>query len=371
MAGVIYKGVRATDGRKVQLSATDNPENSAGASILANELGAANGIATLDGSSLVVQEPASTSVSATINSIAKRDGTGDVLVPVTPTSQNAAASKSYTDALTASSRSWKELLLVPEQLTDGVSGGINQAFAAAIAVDLASGDTFIVTDGTTTETFTAVGVVTAAFEFIAGGGISATTANLVAAINTDSVLWSAVAATGLDTYFSPALDPAIVIYRQLPSAANADRCYGTIANAQADVQVLTFGAGTVDYSTLDSMQFDLSSTDPAFQYAGFGRIVGTLIPSETHRAVETSAAYTWDATAELWQQSSTPASSNPAKGSTTYAAAAPSYAEANGLLPSLGDFGYFYKGATDTVYHLFRRSIAAGTLADFGIVEMT
>jgi len=61
----------------------------------------------------------------------------------------------------------------------------------------------------------------------------------------------------------------------------------------------------------------------------------------------------------------------PSKGSAAYAGAAPIYSEANGLLPAVGDFGYFLKGATDTVFHLFRRSVSAGTLVDFGIVEMT
>lgn len=160
MAGVSIKGVRLSDGRKVQLLIADNPQKSDGSILLGNEAGAANGLATLNGSSLVVQEPASTSVSAAINSIVKRDANADVIVPTTPTDSDAAASKSYVDI-------------------------------------------------------------------------------------------------------------------------------------------------------------------------------------------------------------------RPSKGSATYAGAVPTFAEADALLPAVGDFGYFLKGATDTVFHLFRRSLVASTLDDFGIVQLT
>ncbi len=371
MAGVIYKGVRATDGRKAQLTAADSPQNAAGTSVLVNELGAANGIPTLNGSSLVVQNPASASASATPSTIALRDSNGDVIVALTPTAAGAAASKSYVDTLSVQGRSWKELLLVPEQLVAGGAGGISQALLVAIAVDLAPGDTFIITDGSTTETFTGVGAAPAAFQFVAGSGITTTTANLVAAINADSTLWSAVTTTGLGTYFSSPLDPSIVVYRTLATTGNADRVYGVIAGAQSDIQVIQFGSNTFDYAKPTPGQIDLPAADPVTQYAGFGRATAGLLPGETHQTVESSSAYTWDADDAVWQQTSSPASANPSKGSDTYAASAPDYAEANALLPSVGNFGYFYKGATDTVYHLFRRSTVAGTLADFAIVEMT
>ncbi|MGD9730155.1 MAG: hypothetical protein AB7V39_27775, partial [Nitrospiraceae bacterium] len=76
MAGVSVKGIRATDGRKVQLSPADNPENNAGGSINVNELGAVNGIATLDGSSLVVQDPANATATPTASKIPLADGAG-------------------------------------------------------------------------------------------------------------------------------------------------------------------------------------------------------------------------------------------------------------------------------------------------------
>jgi hypothetical protein len=331
--------------------------------------GAASSLATLDGSSLVVENPASADATATANTIPIRDSNGDVIVPATPTALAGATSKQYVDNLAVEGRSWKELLLAPEQLEPGPSGGINQAFLAAIAVDLAVGDTFIITDGSTTETFIGVGGGPAAFDFIAGTGIAATTANLVAAINIDSTLWGAVVTTGLDNYFSSPLDPSFVVHRSTPTTAD-DRAYGVIANAQSDVQIVRYG-GILDYAAANGTQVAFSATDPAIQYAGMGRLFAALTVGETHRTIENNAAYTWDSDDEVWQQTSTPEADNPAKGSAPYAASAPDYAEANALLPSVGDFGYFLKGATDTVFHFFRRSVVASTLTDFGIVEMT
>lgn len=308
MADVITKGVRATDGRKVQVAAADDAVKSDLSALLSNDLGAANGIATLDGSSLVVQEPANTSVPAVASTIAKRDGSGDLTVPPTPGSSTAAASKGYVDSLTTLGRSWKELILVPEQLVAGGTGGINQAFLIALDVDLASGDTFIITDGVVGgglgETFTAVAAAPAAFQFIAGSGITTTLTNLVATINADSTLWNAVLTTGLDSYFSGTNDPQVVIYRQTPSTSNVDRCYGVIASAQSDLQVVNFGASPQDYATTDTLQAALPATDPTTQYAGFGRLFATLFAGETHRAADNSASYTWDGDDQVWQKTS-------------------------------------------------------------------
>jgi len=62
MADVSVKGVRQSDGRKVQLLLADDPKKSDGSDLLGNDLGAPSGIATLDASSLVVQNPASLAV---------------------------------------------------------------------------------------------------------------------------------------------------------------------------------------------------------------------------------------------------------------------------------------------------------------------
>lgn len=65
------------------------------------------------------------------------------------------------------------------------------------------------------------------------------------------------------------------------------------------------------------------------------------------------------------------------RGSATYDGAAPVYADWNSLLPAVGNHGYLRPSGTgnnadtSSVFHAFRRSVASGTLADFGIVEMS
>lgn len=62
MAEVVVKGIRQTDGRKVRVAPADDPTKSDGSSLISNDLGVAGGIATLDGSALVVQNPANLAV---------------------------------------------------------------------------------------------------------------------------------------------------------------------------------------------------------------------------------------------------------------------------------------------------------------------
>jgi hypothetical protein len=241
---------------------------------------------------------------ATADLIVQRSGTGQVSVPVTPVAAGDATSKSYVDSQIVSGVTWKELVLAPEQLLNGGSGGILQGMLATIAVNLAAADTFILTDGTTTETFTAVAGAPAAFQFQVGGSASATLTNLVAAINTDSTLWSAVETTGLDAYFTGSNDPQFVVYRTAISSA-ADRVYGVIANAQADVQVVEFASGNQDYREDSGTQSDLPSVDPAAKRFGFGRAQATINTGDTHRVADDNTAFTWDGDDLLWQNTDT------------------------------------------------------------------
>jgi hypothetical protein len=236
--------------------------------------------------------------SASANLITQRDAAGQLNVP-TPTATGHAASKGYVDQKVAEGITWKEIVLVAQQFENGGSGGINQAILAAISVNLAAGDTVILTDGTTTETFTATAGAPAAFQFQVGGSASATTDNLVAAINADSTLWDAVASTDLDSYFSPSQAKQFVVYRQTPSAAN-DRVYGTIAGGQDDVRVIAFNTG-FDYSPASGVESDLPNADPGAKRFGIGRLFAALQHGETHRVAADSSAYFWDGDDQLWQ----------------------------------------------------------------------
>jgi hypothetical protein len=240
---------------------------------------------------------------ATADLIVQRTGTGQLTVPLTPSATSDATSKQYVDNLAVTGTTWKELVLVQEQLLSGGSGGILQGLLATVSANLVATDTFVLTDGSTTETWTAVAGAPAAFQFQIGGGASATQTNLVAAINADSALWSAVETTGLDEYFAASPVGQFVIYRTAPSTA-ADRAYGTLSTA-TDIQVVEFATGDQDYRDVSGTESDLPGSDPAAKRFGFGRLFATLQQNETHRVAEDNTAFTWDADDSTWQNTDT------------------------------------------------------------------
>ena len=244
--------------------------------------------------------------SAAGSAIVQRQASGNVTLPATdPVVATDAASKGYVDAQIISGVTWKELVLVPEQLLNGASGGILQGQLATLTANLAPADTFIISDGVTTETFTAVAGAPAAFQFQVGGSAAATLTNLVAAINADSTLWSAVETDGLDAYFSGLDDPQFVVYRTAVASAD-DRLYGTIAGGQAGIQVVEFATGDQDYREQSGTQSDLPAADPAAKRFGFGRALAAPINTgDTHRVANDNTAFTWDGDDQVWQNTDT------------------------------------------------------------------
>jgi hypothetical protein len=241
------------------------------------------------------------SATATAGTIALRDGAGQVVVPTTPTAANQATSKSYVDSAIVSGTTWKELLLASQQLLNG--GAILQGILATIVNELTVGDTFVITDGSTTETFTIVAAAPVAFQFLLGGSPTNTITNLVASINADSTLWSAVKTFGLDDYFTGNQDPQFVVYRTAYSAA-ADRVYGTL-NTQTDIQIVEFATGAQDYQEASGTQSALPGSDPAAKRFGFGRASASLQTGNTHVIATDNTNYTWDGDNDVWQQTGT------------------------------------------------------------------
>lgn len=196
-------------------------------------------------------------------------------------------------------KAWKELILHPNQLLSGGTGALLQAIAAVLTVNMADGDTFIITDGTTTETFTFLNAPIGAFDVQIGGSAAATQTNLVSQINTDSIAWSSVESAGLEDYFASAPATSVMIYRTVSSAAN-DRVHGVIAGGQAGIRVVDFSS-TAEYD-LDGTEGDLPSVDPTTKTFGFGRAFVLLGQNETHLVASNNASYTWDAGDDAWRQ---------------------------------------------------------------------
>jgi hypothetical protein len=241
--------------------------------------------------------------SAAGSTLVEREASGAVTLPAAnPVNPTDAASKGYVDEQIVSGVTWKELVLAAEQLLSGGSGAILQGILGAIQTNPSNGDTFIVTDGTVTETFTFLATPLGAFDVQIGGDAAATTTNLVSQINTDSTLWSAVETSGLDTYFAGNHDPSFVVYRTAYSA-NADRVYGTLT-APTGIKIVEFATGTQDYRDTSGTESDLPGSDPAAKRFGFGRAFASLSVGDTHRVAEDNTAYTWDGDDQVWQQTS-------------------------------------------------------------------
>ena len=279
------------------------------ASTIDHEPGTNNTVVGTVGAAVVEKAFGPTAVAS---NLVERKGDAQITLPLAPTAPSDAASKDYVDGQIVTGKTWKELLLAPEQLLSGGAGAILQGMLAAVVNLLVSGDTFIITDGSTTETFTGVAAAPSAFEFIVGASAADSQTNLVAAINADSTLWSAIETTGLDDYLTGAEDPQFVVYRTAFSAA-ADRIHGVIATA-ADVQVVEFGTGTQDYRESSGTQSNIPAADPAAKRFGFGRVFGSLQTGDTHHVANDNTTFSWDGDDDLWQQTSTGSSTTEGDG---------------------------------------------------------
>ena len=199
----------------------------------------------------------------------------------------------------ASSVVWKELVLAQGQLLTGAAGGILQAELITIITNPAVGNTFKITDGTTTETFTFRAAWGVAFDVAIGINAAATQANLVIAVNTDSTLWKAIATTSLDTWFASLPVSQVVIARKATSANN-DRIFGT-QTAVDGIKVVSFLASR-GYEKVFSTESNIPAIDPAVKKFGFGRAFAALVTNETHLIADLDEAWTWDSDAMLWVQ---------------------------------------------------------------------
>lgn len=219
---------------------------------------------------------------------------------LTPTGPSNATSKAYVDELFVQSRSWKEIVLAPVQF-DSTNDALSQAIPFYLDEQAVANDTLIITDGTTTETFTFKAALAVAFDVLIGGSVDATMANLVTAINTDSTLWAGTVVTGLDSINdgsgSSTAGTVVIITRADQSATSfADRIHGVFATP-ADAQYVNY-AGEIDYDISTSSQ--LPGADPAVKTFGIGYATADLLSGQTHLNRDTDQIYTWDGDAGQW-----------------------------------------------------------------------
>ena len=217
---------------------------------------------------------------------------GSVLtgLPSSPSGDTEATSKAYVDQLAISGGTVKEAILYNTQLDN--TDGINAAGALAIATLPISGDTIILSDGTTTRTYgaTAGGDV----QYTIGGTVAATMQNLATAITDDgTAIWGAVFTTDLDGIDS---DGVVVIIEDANSGT-APYIYGTW-DTQASCQIVDF-TDEADYTkkTLST----LPVPTPAASNFGIRRTQVNLLDGEIHLSLENGTTYSWDDSGNTWQ----------------------------------------------------------------------
>jgi hypothetical protein len=232
-------------------------------------------------------------------------------LPATPSSSTAAASKAYVDAQIASISGgagvWREDLLSAFQL-DNTNEAIDQAVAFYWNATPVNGDTFILTDGTHTETYT-YAASSSAFHPIPGGTATTAMTNLATNINANSGYWASLVVTDFQS-INASTGVVLVITRKLPTSTDIDRIYGVTGTPNIG-QYVNYG-GELDYRS--SSVVNLPTTDPGMVTFGFNRLTASLIPDEAHTVRAENDIYLWNSNAGIWQLSG---------GSTTTATSAP------------------------------------------------
>jgi hypothetical protein len=136
-------------------------------------------------------------------------------------------------------------------------------------------DTFTISDGTTTETWTAVAGAPGAFQFDVGANWLSSLQNLATAISADSTLWDAlfVSDPDWDNIHVGQNTGFIIIYRTTQSSAASlanDRIYASLSNTSRG-RYVDF-SGNADYRAIADGSRDaaIPSTDPGTRNFGYG-----------------------------------------------------------------------------------------------------
>ena len=196
----------------------------------------------------------------------------------------------------------KELLLHESQLSN--PDGFYSAMASFFAAQPVATDTIILTDGTTTRTYT----------FVANIGAESVATDV--SIETDAATAMArfalrvtadIANSPANVFFTTELDDInavgvlAVIEKVTAVGDSLLRMYGTWGT-QASFQVVEYSDGTtVDNDYQSSAATTASTTDPAGGRSGVNNTQGELLDGEIHMIRNNDSQYSWDDADNLWQ----------------------------------------------------------------------
>jgi len=196
---------------------------------------------------------------------------------------------------------WKFPILSASQLDD-TNDAVSQAGVFFLQEQPTSGDTLVVTDGTTTRTY---GAGTGGdVQYTIGADVDETLGNLASAITGDGAgLWDAVLETTLQSINggtgSVTAGLVVVIYRANQSSNSFDdRMYGTFSSGVPTTITYNGESDSTAYTKTTTQA--LPGADPSQK--DFGPGDSTPIAGQAHVTLDDDSQYVWDADGTAWTQ---------------------------------------------------------------------
>jgi hypothetical protein len=209
------------------------------------------------------------------------------------------------EALVATGNIFKEPVFAESQLIDGASGGIAALGGLFFANTPTAGDQVTFYDGTNIETYTFV--ANQAAETLPNEvsiETSAVTAmqRLVTRMNADASNTFWTGEMHIPGEFNTAGEIHVIEEKTPVDTLSTSRIYVNTWTTPADCQVITFSDGVTADQYNDGTQIQAPSTDPASGRFGLGRAEATLVDGEVHLALDVNAQFSWEDSAQQWNQ---------------------------------------------------------------------
>lgn len=218
-----------------------------------------------------------------------------------PSANSDAATKGYVDQQVIQGRSWKETLLIPEQLAtgDGTAGILGSSVYYLSGNPTADDTVTLVRAGAALKTWTWKVARGGDGEITIGADASASMDNFVTAINTDSASFEALAVSTLDS-----IAAKVVVIRMTSVDYLTGRIYA--ATNTGDVQKHVSFAGLYDYRSVTLATVPAADPGAGFSTANFGinRAFASLAGGMTHNVLSDDLLHTYDADSFAWTSQS-------------------------------------------------------------------
>jgi len=206
------------------------------------------------------------------------------------------------EALVATGNIFKEPVHAENQLVNGASGGIAALEVIHFVNTPVVGDTVVFNDGTLTRTYSFVANIAGES---AATDVSIETSAATAMQRLITRVMADAGNTAWDLYYHASGETGNeihVIERKTPvDAISTSRIYG-VWTTQADFQVVPFSDGTTAISYNEGVAATAPTSDPGSGRFGFSRAETTLVDGEVHLALDLNAQFSWEDSAQSWNQ---------------------------------------------------------------------